>query len=141
MWGALSEERTGLSFTSASGLRQRSHSRGRGPCDSQPYVTVSDSRPTFSSPRTTRRVTVEVFDPASKRESLSLILRPTLSRPVFLGIKHPTGAYDQIFGYCRTFVGLLMRGVLSDERTGLSFTIATVPRQRSHSRLQVRLDS
>jgi hypothetical protein len=28
--------------------------------------------------------------------SLSLILPPTISRPVCLGIKHPSGAYDQI---------------------------------------------
>jgi hypothetical protein len=68
MWGALSDERTGLSFTRAAGPRQRSHSRVRVPLDSWPYFTVSDSRFPFSSPPTTRRVTVEVFDPASTRE-------------------------------------------------------------------------
>jgi predicted Rdx family selenoprotein len=65
IWGALSDERTGLSFTIASGPSQRSHSRVRAPWDSQPYFTVSDLRLLFSSPPTTRRVTVEVFDPAS----------------------------------------------------------------------------
>jgi hypothetical protein len=29
--------------------------------------------------------------------SLSLMLRPTVNRPVYLGIKHPYGAYDQFF--------------------------------------------
>jgi hypothetical protein len=43
MWGALSDEKTGLSFTIASGPRQRSHSRVRVPWDSRPYFSVSDS--------------------------------------------------------------------------------------------------
>jgi hypothetical protein len=34
--------------------------------------------------------------------------------------------------YCLTVAGLLVWGALSDERTGLSFAIATGPRQRSH---------
>jgi hypothetical protein len=37
------------------------------------------------------------------------------------------------FYYRQTVAGLLMWSVLSDERMGLSFTIAAGPRQRSHS--------
>jgi hypothetical protein len=73
MWGAASDERTGLSFTTAADLRQRSHSRVRVPWHSWPYFTVSDSRLPFSSPPTTRRVTVEVFDPACTRVSYGLV--------------------------------------------------------------------
>jgi hypothetical protein len=64
-WVALSDERTGLSFTTAAGPRQRNHSRVRVPWDSRPYFTVSYSRLPLSSPPKTRRATVEVFDPAS----------------------------------------------------------------------------
>jgi hypothetical protein len=121
MWGALFDERTGLSFTIAAGPR----SRVRVLRDSWPHFTVSDSRlphpggpglriyipknmvgrlyppalgstypnledqvPVFISPRTwwpsytprhwvpfpspptTRRVTVEVFEPASTRHTM-----------------------------------------------------------------------
>jgi hypothetical protein len=83
LYNILSNERMGLSFTIAAGPRQRIHSRARVPrprqrshsrvwvpLDSGPYFTVSDSRLSFPSPPTTRRVTVEVFDPASTRELL-----------------------------------------------------------------------
>jgi hypothetical protein len=64
MWGALSEERTSLSFTIAAGPCQ--HSLGsRVPWNLWPYFTVSDSRLPFSSLPTIRRAMVEVFDPAS----------------------------------------------------------------------------
>jgi hypothetical protein len=64
--------------------------------------------------------------------SLSLILRPTVSRPVCLAIKHPSGAYDQLFYYCQSIAGVLMWGAISDERTGLSFIITAGLRQHSH---------
>jgi hypothetical protein len=70
----------------------------------------------------------------------SLTLRPTVSRPVCPGIKHPPiWGLRPDFCYCQTVTGLLMWGALSlsDERTGLSFTIVVGPRQRSHFRVRV----
>jgi hypothetical protein len=66
-WVTLSDERTGLSFVCAAGPCQHSLSRVLVPWDLRPYFTVSDLRLPFLSPPTTRRVTVEVFDPASTR--------------------------------------------------------------------------
>jgi hypothetical protein len=63
-WGTLSDERTGLAFVCAAGPCQCNLSRVLVPWDLRPYFTVSDMRLPFSSPPTTRRVTVEVFDPA-----------------------------------------------------------------------------
>jgi hypothetical protein len=45
------------------------------------------------------------------------------------------------FCYCQTVEGLWMWGVLSDGRTGLSFTITAGPRQSSHSWVRVPRDS
>jgi hypothetical protein len=55
--------------------------------------------------------------------------------------KAPIGGLQPDFYYCQTVAGLLMWGALSDEKTGLSFTIAAGPRQRSHSLIQVPWDS
>jgi hypothetical protein len=69
------------------------------------------------------------------------MLRPTVSRPVCLRIKHPSGAYSQIFITVRQLQVLLMWDALSDERTGMSFTIAPGPRQRGHLRVLIPWDS
>jgi hypothetical protein len=68
------------------------------------------------------------------------MLRPAVSRPVCLGVKHPSEAYDQIFNYCQTVAGLLIWGTLPDERTCLTFKIVAGSRQRSHFRVQVSWD-
>jgi hypothetical protein len=65
--GAFSDERSGVSFTIAAGHHhQCSHLRVQVPWDSWLYFAVSALRLPFSSPPATRRVTVEVFDPASR---------------------------------------------------------------------------
>jgi hypothetical protein len=94
MWGALSDETTGLSFTIAAGPRQRSYSRVRVPWDSRPYFTVSDSRLPFSSPPTTRKAAVKVFDPASTRDSSNPSYRFSL-------YKTPHGSLENILYSCR----------------------------------------
>jgi hypothetical protein len=43
------------------------------------------------------------------------MLQPSVSRPVYLGVKHPSPRQD--FYYCHTVLGLLMWGTLHDERT------------------------
>jgi hypothetical protein len=55
----------------AAAPRQRSHSWVRVPRNSWPHFTLSDLRLPFSSPPTTRRITVELFESASTRLVLS----------------------------------------------------------------------
>jgi hypothetical protein len=43
-------------------------------------------------------------------------LRPTVSRPIYLGVVLPSRAHDQMFVPWLTTAGFLMWGALSDER-------------------------
>jgi hypothetical protein len=88
MWGVLPDERTGLSFTIAADPRQHSHSQVRVQWDSRSYFTLSDSRLPFSSPPTTRRVTVEVFEPAATRDS-------RLIQPVWIRVIEPWVGFNR----------------------------------------------
>jgi hypothetical protein len=58
---------------------------------------------------------------------------------VRLGAK-PLEAHDQHFFFNWTLAISLFCNILSDERMGLSFTIAAGPRKRSHSRIRVPRD-
>jgi hypothetical protein len=68
------------------------------------------------------------------------MLRPTVSRPVCLGVKHPSGAYDQ-FLLLSDRCGFIDVGCSLWRENGLPFTIAAAPRQRSHSWIRVPRES
>jgi hypothetical protein len=74
---------------------------------------------------------------------VKVMLRPTISRPVCLGFKNPSGAYDQIFVTVRQlrvcWCGAFSLS-LAEERTGLLFAIADGPRQSSHFWVRVPQD-
>jgi hypothetical protein len=54
--------------------------------------------------------------------------------------KAPIWGLRPDFYFCHRVAGLLILGALSDERTGLLFTIAADPRQRIYFRVRVRWD-
>jgi hypothetical protein len=77
LWGALSDERTGLLFVHAAGPCQRSLSRVRVPWDLRPYFTVSDLRISFSS------LLIKI--------KVKVTLRLTVSQSVNLGVEPHLG--------------------------------------------------
>jgi hypothetical protein len=122
IWGALSDERTGLPFTIPAGPRQCSHFRVRVPWDSWPHFTVSDSRLPFSPPPTSLRVTVEVFGPAFTRvfwsELSSLLILYSVSGSEETSVYHTaTGWFPRI---C-----LLGKVFISQQGVGFQESIST----------------
>jgi hypothetical protein len=145
----------GLSFTIAAEPRQRSHSQVLVPRDSWPHFTVSDSRlpqprgtgPLIYIPQEQDSAVMPLgtgfpFRLLPRLVELRWSIQPRLHTGVIssysLGMKHPSGAYGQIFITVRQ---LLTWGALPDGKTDLSFTIAAGARQRSHSRFRVPWDS
>jgi hypothetical protein len=75
---------------------------------------------------------------SAERQSQSQSYITTDGQPASLSWnKAPIWGLRPDLDYCLTVAGLLIWGVLPDERTGLSFAIATGPRQRSHFRVRV----
>jgi hypothetical protein len=57
-----------------------------------------------------------------RSSEFKVLLQPTVSRPVWLGVKHPSRAQDQIFNTVRQLQACWCGALsLSDERTGLPF--------------------
>jgi hypothetical protein len=72
---------------------------------------------------------------------VKVMLRPTVQSASLSSNKAPIWVLGPDLYYSQTVAGLLIWGALSDERTGLPFTISAGPRQRSHSRVLVPWDS
>jgi hypothetical protein len=98
---------------------------------------------TFSTPSSSTAVSRDsISSNSGKRQSQSQSYITTDDQSASLSwCLAPIWGLRPDFYYCQTFAGLLMRGALSDERTGLPFAIAAGPRQRSYSRIRVRWDS
>jgi hypothetical protein len=91
----------------------------------RPRLTVSDSnssRLNCSSPLTHQPITTTQSHVTTDGQSASL---SWCQAPIW-------GQRADLY-YCLPVAELLMWGALSDERTGLSFTIAAGARQRSHT--------
>jgi hypothetical protein len=72
---------------------------------------------------------------------VSVILPPTVSRPVCFCVTHPFGTHDRFFLFfltlCLDNYGLFMWAVLSEVRSGLLSSVVAGPRQHSLCRESV----
>jgi hypothetical protein len=71
------------------------------------------------------------------KEKAKVLLRPTVSQPVCLDVKHPLGPKNRFLLLSNNGGFVDAARSLSVERTNLSYIIAAGPRQRSNSRALV----
>jgi hypothetical protein len=69
------------------------------------------------------------------KNKVKVMLRPTVGPFILVSGTH-TGPKTRFY-FCQTIAGLLMWSALFNGTTGLSYTIAAVPRQRNHSRVRL----
>jgi hypothetical protein len=135
-WGVLSDERMCLSFVYAVGPRQCCLSLVWVPWDSWPYFTVSDLRLPFSSPPTTRRITFEVFEPASRviysSQSQSYIVTDGQSVSLSQSRSYVTtdGSVGQSGLVSSTHLGLTTRSLLLSDSCYWSALVSSVSYNR-----------
>jgi hypothetical protein len=101
IWGALSDEKVGLSFALLLAFTRAVIFGSESP-RTRGHILLSQIRD-FPFRRLIRlaglrwRYSTQPPYGGFPCLSLSLMLRPTVSRPLCLGIKHHSGAYDQVF--------------------------------------------
>jgi hypothetical protein len=91
----------------------------RASTNSFPQQKLTTKRQQFSN-----SLTNLVIQKPSNWTQVKVLLWPTVSRPVCLGVKHPSTSQDQIF--------ITVSFALPNDSKGLSFTTAAGPRQHSH---------
>jgi hypothetical protein len=123
-----------LSFTIDAGPRQCSHSQIRVPRDSWPYFAASDSRlPQLEGPSPRTCIPQEqggpIIPPGTgllpHARVMCYVTTDGPSASLSWNKAHIWGLRPDFY-YCQTIAGLLMWGALSDEGTGLSFTMYSV---------------
>jgi hypothetical protein len=125
MWGALSDARTGLSFTIAAGSSQRSHSRVRVPWDSRPYFTVSDLRLPFFFASYDSQGHGGIFYPASTRVPTEFT-----NELSFISSGEPNKSHHGLQFLCYSVIPLPRKHMLQSRWLAMDFRVCSLLQER-----------